>query len=178
MASSQRTHRAQRLPFNGSWPYDKWGRRRLNWAHATLLGLIMCALFSMRTRLAYAEGPTGEGVPLRVTNRGIIELQEPVAGYSARQRVDEAQMRIGHALGNSKQQPNLSLLDTEYGTRILVNDQPVFLATNADVDRQIGETTHLVAEHALIRLRKAIAARITHSTRGYLLRAASLAAAA
>lgn len=150
----------------------------MNWAQATLLGLMMCALFSMSTRLAYAEGPTREGVPLRVTNRFIIELQGPVAGYSARERVEEAQMRIGNALGNSKQQPKLSLLDTEYGTRILVNDQPVFLVTNADVDRQIGETTHLVAEHALIRLRKAIAERITHSTRGYLLRAASLAAAA
>ncbi|HXS15684.1 MAG TPA: hypothetical protein VN764_00760, partial [Polyangiaceae bacterium] len=130
------------------------------------------------TQSVRAESPAREGAPLRVTNRFIIELKGPVAGYSGRERVEEAKQRIDNALGKARRPPKLSLLDTEYGTRILVNDQPVFLVTNADVDRQIGETPHLVAEHALIRLRKAIAERITQSSRGYFLRAAAMCAAA
>lgn len=178
MASSKRTPRAERSAFTRSWPAGASVRHSLRWLQAALLRLALCIVCLVATRPIKAEAPTREGAPLRVTNRFILELQGPVAGYSARERVDEASLRIDSALGNSKQPPKLSLLDTEYGTRILVNDQPVFLVTNADVDRQIGETPHLVAEHALIRLRRAIAERITQSTRGYFMRAALKSAAA
>lgn len=140
---------------------------------ACVLGALLL-VFSMQ--LAHAEPTARESEVLYVANHAIVSLKGPMAGYSAYERVSSASERIERAIGK-KARPKLSLEDVEIGTRVLIEGEPVFLVTRGDVDAQIGETPHFLAEESLKRLEGALADLRRQQSQPFLLRALATAAA-
>lgn len=133
--------------------------------------------FLSLSRSGFAEPETPTSEMLRIANRPIIELKGPVAGHTAQGRVEASRERIEELLVRSKR-PQLTVEDTPYGTRVLMDGSPAFLVTLLDVNDHIGETTHVVAEEALKRLETAVSERREQQSRPYLLRAALVAGGA
>lgn len=153
-----------------------WLRTEWSFLLGVCIFMVGFVVSSSWTGLVAAE-TTREGLPLRVSNRFIIELKGPVAGYSAAQRVEGAAHRIEQAIQGTRK-PKLTLNETPHGTLVLINGKPVFTVTRADIDENIGETTRVVAEHAVLRLDKALFEHLEQRSERYLLRAAGKAAAA
>lgn len=128
--------------------------RRLLGAWLVSLGMALTVLFSSHP--AEAQALTRESEVLYVGDRAVVTLRGSVGGYTARERVTSANERLERALTKSTP-PKVTLDDVELGTRVLVDGEPVFLVTRGDVDVQIGETPHFLAEESAKRLERAIA---------------------
>jgi hypothetical protein len=124
---------------------------------------------------AEREAPQSE--ELRVANRPIIELRGPIAGHTAGDRVTNTLARIHRALSRTTQN-RLTLEDRDYGTLALIDKEPAFDVTRIDIQQEIGETTHIVADEARKRLERAIGEYHEQHSKAYLLRAAGYAGGA
>lgn len=121
--------------------------------------------------------PVRERAVLMFANRPIITLTGPIAGYSARDRVEASVQRIERALDAERSAP-VTMQRSEDGTQVLVGGRPAFLVTAADIDPQIGETTDNVAREAGKRLQQAIVEHAEQRTPRYMLIAAAWVAGA
>lgn len=147
---------------------------RLLGAWLSALGIALAVVFSCVP--ARAEAPPRESEVLYIADRAVVTLRGSVGGYSARERVTSARERVDRALRKSSP-PKVTLEDVELGTRVLVDAEPVFLVTRGDVDIQIGETPHFLAEESAKRLERAIAEVRRQRSQPFMLRALLTAAA-
>jgi small-conductance mechanosensitive channel len=108
-----------------------------------------------------------------MANREIVQLRGPIAGYSARERVENVQRRLDGALARPGT-PAVTTEEAPEGTRVLVGGERAFTITRADIDVTYGETTTLVAQATAARLRDAISALREQQTPRYLARATGL----
>ena len=145
------------------------------------IGLAGVAVAAGHTRAATAAAdpslPARERAVLMIANRPIIALSGPIAGYSARDRVQASAERIERVL-DADRTAAVSMQPSEDGTQVLVGGRPAFLVTGADVDTQIGETTENVAREAGKRLERAIVEHAEQRTPRYMLVAAASIAGA
>jgi len=106
--------------------------------------------------LAQAPAPTTrERAEVRISNRPIITLQGPIAGYTARERAAGTTARIEHALA-TEHMPAVSTQTIPDGTEVLVAGKRAFVVTGIDIDPDVGETTENVARESAVRLKQAI----------------------
>lgn len=138
------------------------------WALGLGLGL---ALGAAR---AGAEERALESAPVSLANRHIVTLRGPIAGYSARERVENVQRRLDQVLAGQVA-PAVTTEEIPEGTRVLVGGERVFVVTRVDIDQTYGETTTLVAQASAKRMEEAIVALRDQQTPRYLARAAALA---
>lgn len=138
------------------------------WALGLGLGL---ALGAAR---AGAEERALESAPVSLANRHIVTLRGPIAGYSARERVENVQRRLDQVLAGQVA-PAVTTEEIPEGTRVLVGGERVFVVTRVDIDQTYGETTTLVAQVSAKRMEEAIVALRDQQTPRYLARAAALA---
>lgn len=143
----------------------------LTWRVAVVMRLAMTLLVFVSPMWARAETAAREGRTLKIANRSIVELHG-IAGYSAADRIAAVEGRLDRAIERSPS-PRVSLVDVENGTRVLMDGEPIFMVTLADVDGQIGETPRLVAEEAKKRLERVLADLAMQNSRPYLIRAAT-----
>jgi len=137
------------------------------------LASFAAAIFSIVPHeVAAADAVVRDGLPLKVANRKIIILRGPIAGYSAKERVESAVERIERALAEERD-PAVTTEENADGTRVMLGGKPAFLVTKVDIDEQIGETTQNVAREAGKRLQYAIGQQREHETPRYLAMAAT-----
>jgi len=136
------------------------------------LALLAPAFVDGATAAADPSLPARERALLMIANRPIIALSGPIAGYSARDRVQASAERIERVL-DADRTAAVSMQPSEDGTQVLVGGRPAFLVTRADVDTQIGETTENVAREAGKRLERAIVEHAEQRTPRYMLIAAA-----
>ena len=141
------------------------------------LALLAPAFVDGATAAADPSLPVRERALLMIANRPIITLSGPIAGYSARHRVQASAQRIERVL-DADRTAAVSMQPSEDGTQVLVGGRPAFLVTGADVDTQIGETTENVAREAGKRLERAIVEHAEQRTPRYILIAAASIAGA
>ncbi|HEY2864669.1 MAG TPA: hypothetical protein VGK37_13710 [Casimicrobiaceae bacterium] len=137
-------------------------------AFRSLLGFGLAAIASIAAGQVDTTTPPRQSVPVVVANRTIIVLRGPLAGYSARERVNGVTQRIQSAL-ESETPPQVSTVDIEDGTQVLLGGTLAFLVTRIDVDPQLGETTRNVAREAAKRLESAVLVYREQHTPQYLL---------
>ena len=137
---------------------------------------LACLLVLLPLAAAAAEGVVAhkdarevarESVPLKIANRTIIHLRGPIAGHSAKERVENSLQRIDEALALERE-PAVGIEDHEYGTRVLLGGKHAFMVTKVDIDEQAGETTRVVALEAVSRIERALAERREQQTPRYL----------
>jgi small-conductance mechanosensitive channel len=152
----------------------------LRWS-ITVLGFALAALMHHAGAAETDSSPPAvrQGAPVKVSNRTIIVLRGPIAGYTAEERVRSTTERIESAL-DAEAFPQITLEDVpEYGaTRVLLGGKHVFLVTKIDIDERAGETTPVVAREAAKRLEAAIIERRQQETPPYLATHAAFAALA
>ena len=107
---------------------------------------------------------------MSLANRHIVTLRGPIAGYSARERVDNVERRLDEALAKQAA-PAVTTEEIPEGTSVLVGGERAFVVTRVDIDPTYGETTTLVAQATARRLEEAIAALREQQTPRYLARA-------
>jgi small-conductance mechanosensitive channel len=151
------------------------GRRaaRRRWLPALLVAL---ALGGFAARAGAAAEQALESAPLSLANRTIATLRGPVAGYSARERVDNVVRRIDEALAKQAA-PAVTTEEAPEGTRVLLGGERMFVISRADIDTTYGETTTIVAQASAKRLAEAIVALREQQTPRYLARAVGFALA-
>jgi small-conductance mechanosensitive channel len=126
---------------------------RKHWLGA-LLGVV--AAGALATAHADQASPMPrERAEVRISNRPIITLQGPIAGYTARERADATTARIEQALV-SESTPSVSMQTIPEGTEVLVGGQRAFVVTPIDIHPEVGETTENVARESAVRLERAI----------------------
>jgi hypothetical protein len=123
--------------------------------------------------------PALQSARLKVSNRPIIDLRGPIAGYSAFDRVTASSERIEKIL-ESESSRAIELKDAEDGkaTQVLLAGKPAFLVTQVDINTQAGETTQIVAREAAKRLETAVREWGEQRTPRYLAVATGIAAGA
>lgn len=99
--------------------------------------------------------PARQKEPVIVSNRTIVTLRGPIAGYSAEERVSRVQERIEEILEEDAS-PVVSIQDSDDGTEVQLDGKRVFLITLIDVNPQQGETTRVVARESAKRLDQAL----------------------
>jgi small-conductance mechanosensitive channel len=154
-----------------TWHAIRPAQQRRRWrkgASALLsLSLLLCG------GLARADEHALESAPLYLANRSIVTLRGPIAGYTARERVDNVARRLDDTLARHAS-PAVTLEEAPEGTRVLVGGERAFVVTGADIDPIYGETTALVAQASARRLEEAIVALREQQTPRYLARAIGL----
>lgn len=141
-----------------------------------VMRIAMVLLVLVSPMWARAEAGARDGQTLKIANRSIVELHA-IAGYSAADRIAAVEARLERALERSSS-PLVTLDDVENGTRILIDGEPIFMVTPADVDTQIGETPRIVAEEAKKRLERVLVDLAMQKSRPHLIRATTAAAIA
>lgn len=123
-----------------------------------------------------ADGPAvRQSAAVKLSNRVVIKLHGPIAGYSAEDRAQGAMERVL----DSDPDAQVTVEDAEEGraVRVLLGGRHVFLVAPIDVDPHSGETPEIVAREAVNRLKLSIEEWREHKTPHYLAKAAALAAA-
>ena len=115
-----------------------------------------------------------ESAPVLLANRHIVTLRGPIAGYTARERADNATGRIKDTLAKQAS-PVVATDEHPEGTRVTLGGELAYLVTRADIDPTFGETTNLVAIGSATRLERAILELREQQSPRYLARALGLA---
>jgi small-conductance mechanosensitive channel len=146
-------------------------------ARRALVAVLLVFGAALAASPAQAEGGALESEQVLLANQHVVTLRGPIAGYTARERVDNVQKRLDAAL-DKQALPPVSLDEVPEGSRVLVGGELAFVVTRADIDPTFGETTSVVAQVSAKRLEHAIAELRKQQTPGYRAWAAGFALAA
>lgn len=134
-----------------------------------LAAIVLIAAFASpaSAQTAAPASPAREKAEVRIANRPIITLYGPLAGHTARDRVEQTTTRIERVL-DAQPQAAVSTQPGPDGTDVLVGGKRVYTVTRIDIDPQFGETTDNVARESALRLGQAIGEHAEQHTWRYL----------